>query len=229
MELRAGSKPSCYSECQRQKPDVRLVLPTKPRSWAELTQPWGKLNGALCACGVAVYLWCVSASSAPQLAGGHGRAGVAVADTTPGEATRAASWCSRGSSSPWCVCWRKQGYNLPQGPLPKDNVAKMAPHLAPSTFSTPPTLSQQTLHCEVLSMPSWFTSAYVAYPFNLCYKSMSFSCDIALNYFSYFELNNQEWDDNYVLESQEHPTVQRKPKVALSVVRVQTPATRTGN
>lgn len=119
MELRAGSKPSCYSECQRQKPDVRLVLPTKPSLRAELTQLWGKLNGVLCVCSVSVCLRCVSVSSAAQLPGGHGRARVAGADTTPGEARRAASWCSKGSSRPWCMCWRKQGDSLPQGPLPR--------------------------------------------------------------------------------------------------------------
>lgn len=174
MELRAGSKPSCYSECQRQNPDVRLVLPTETSLWAELTQLWGKLNGVLCVCGVSVCLRCACVSSAAQLPGGHGRARVAGADTTPGEARRAASWCSKGSSRPWCMCWRKQGDSLPQGPLPKDNMAKMAPHLAPSTFSTPPALSQQTLHCEVLFMPNLFPFAYVAYPFNLCYKTMTF-------------------------------------------------------
>lgn len=66
-------------------------------------------------------------------------------------------------------------------------------------------------------------------------KPLLFACNVALNSFRYFELNNQEWHDNYVLGTQRHPMAPRKPKVALWVMAalwvagLQTPAMHTGN
>lgn len=110
----------------------------------------------------------------------------------------------------------------PQGPAPKSSVAEIGLHLAPSAFPMPRTLSQQTLHPGKLSVSSWHTSGYAAHLFNLCYKNTAFCFWYSPQLF----LNNQEWHDNYVLGSQGHPTAQRKPKVALWVAGVQTPATR---
>jgi len=55
-ELKAGSKPSCHSECQQHKPDVRFVLTSKPSSWAELAQLQGDLKEALCVCNMSACL-----------------------------------------------------------------------------------------------------------------------------------------------------------------------------